>query len=327
MLLGNLFRDQLDRYGELETIADRWAAHRQSRASCQRRAWCSNADDPLVADLGRDAHRRRSYFGVDDDSLALPELQHASDSKHCRRCGHAYTYSAVYLAHLGHYHCPNCGQERPEPTVVGHRRRAHGIKQRRLHARRRRGAIELPLPGLYNVYNALGAAALTLSLGRRARRHRRRPARPSRPPSAAPRRSISAARRRILLVKNPAGANEVLRTLALEGGELDLLGVLNDRTADGRDVSWVWDADWELLVGSVRRITCVRHARRRARAADEVRGAGDRAHPRRRRRSRRRSTRRSPTATARSTSIPTYTALLELRELLTRRGQAEAYWR
>src|SRR3954451_11963990 len=91
MLLGNLFRDQLDRYGELETIADRWAAV-VAKADA---ALVLNADDPLVADLGRG--RDALYFGVEDDSLALPELQHASDSKHWRRCGHAYVYETVYL--------------------------------------------------------------------------------------------------------------------------------------------------------------------------------------------------------------------------------------
>src|SRR6202042_3426616 len=60
----------------------------------------------------------------------------------------------------------------------------------------------------------------------------------------------------ILLIKNPAGANEILRTLVLEPGELDLLAILNDRTADGRDVSWVWDADFEMLSTRVRRVTC-----------------------------------------------------------------------
>src|SRR4051812_31092545 len=121
MLLGNLFRDQLDRYGELETIADRWAAVVKDRAGL-----VLNADDPLVADLGRHAPNP-TYFGV-DDSLALPALQHASDSKHCRRCGHAYIYTAIYLAHLGHYRCPNCGQERPTPTVVATAIELDGIR-------------------------------------------------------------------------------------------------------------------------------------------------------------------------------------------------------
>jgi UDP-N-acetylmuramyl tripeptide synthase len=317
MLLGNLFRDQLDRYGELETIADRWAAV-VARSPAQL---VLNADDPLIADLGRKSSP--TYFGVDDDSLALPELQHASDSKHCRRCGHAYVYTAVYLAHLGHYRCPNCGQRRPQPDVVATDVELRGIRSAAFTLRDRR--IELPLPGLYNVYNALGAAALTLSLGV-----------PladviggleSVAPAFGRAETLDLGRpTSILLVKNPAGANEVLRTLALEGGELDLLGVLNDRTADGRDVSWVWDADWELLVPHVRRMTCagtraaelalrMKYAgldTRRLAVVDELEPALDAA---------------LADGAGPLYVIPTYTALLELRELLTRRGQAEAYWR
>src|SRR5437660_8694205 len=89
VLLGNLFRDQLDRYGELDTIADRWAAAVDALGDGGRVVL--NADDPLVADLGRRVPQV-TYFGVEDSSVALPEMQHAADSKHCRRCGAAYTY-------------------------------------------------------------------------------------------------------------------------------------------------------------------------------------------------------------------------------------------
>ncbi len=82
-----------------------------------------NADDPLIADLGRD-RAGVTYFGVEDQSVALAEMQHASDSKHCRRCGAAYVYDAVYLGHLGRYRCPSCGQERPVPDDRGRGDRA-----------------------------------------------------------------------------------------------------------------------------------------------------------------------------------------------------------
>lgn len=316
-LLGNLYRDQLDRFGELEIIADRWATIVRNRAGL-----VLNADDPLVADLGRHAPEP-TYFGVDDDRLALPELQHASDSKHCRRCGHAYTYSAVYLAHLGHYKCPNCGQERPQPSVVGTNVQLNGIRNATFDLNGHR--VELPLPGLYNVYNALGAAALTLSLGVEIEDVVQ--GLQAVAPAFGRAETLDLGRpTSLLLVKNPAGANEVLRTLALEGRELDLLGVLNDRIADGRDVSWVWDADWELLVGSVRHFTA--SGTRAAELALRMKYAGldadritvvddleqglDHAL----------SSGDGPLYV-----VPTYTALLELREILTRRGQAEAYWR
>ena len=107
LLLSNLFRDQLDRYGELELLADRWA---ELTAELDGRArFVLNADDPLVADLGRE-RTGVTYFGVEDDSQALPGMQHAADSKHCRNCGHAYEYDAVYMGHMGRYRCPNCGR-------------------------------------------------------------------------------------------------------------------------------------------------------------------------------------------------------------------------
>ena len=339
MLLGNLFRDQLDRYGELDTIAERWAgvvAHSGA-------ALVLNADDPLVADLGRPPKEpggngagaprlpgggRVTYFGVEDPALALPGLQHASDSKHCRRCGHPYAYETVYLAHLGRYACPNCGRRRPAPSVTAARVELRGVRAAAFTLRAPQGErrVELPLPGLYNVYNALGAAALCLALGTPlddvvAGLGAVTPAF-----GRAETLDLGGRPTSLLLVKNPAGANEVLRTLALEGSGLDLLGVLNDRTADGRDVSWVWDADWEVLVPHVARMTCsgtraaelalrMKYAGLdvdRLRVVEDLEGALDAA---------------LAGGTGPLYAIPTYTALLELREILTRRGQARAYWR
>src|SRR3954469_19119736 len=152
LVLCNLVRDQLDRYGELETIADRWAELVAARDG--ESAFVLNADDPLVADLGRE-RAQVTYFGVEDDSLALPELQHAADSKHCRRCGHAYEYSAIYLGHLGRYVCPNCGRKRPDAVVAATRVKLLGMKGSNVTLRTPAGPMELrlPLPGLYNVYN------------------------------------------------------------------------------------------------------------------------------------------------------------------------------
>lgn len=326
ILLGNLFRDQLDRYGELETIADRWAEVVAALPAGTRLVL--NADDPLVADLGR-GREDVTTFGVDDHAMALPQMQHAADSKHCRSCGHAYAYEAVYLGHLGHYACPACGQRRPQPDVVATRVRLNGVRDASFELTAGDGAsqrVALPLPGLYNVYNALGAAALCHALDVPVAE------------IASGLGAVSAAFGRaetidldgrplsILLVKNPAGANEVLRTLALEEGPLDLLAVLNDNTADGRDVSWVWDADFELLAGRVRRITCA--GTRAAELAVRLKYAGveparlvvvpDLAEA---------LDHAIADGTGPLYALPTYTALLALRELLARRGHAPEYWR
>jgi UDP-N-acetylmuramyl tripeptide synthase len=322
LLLANLFRDQLDRYGELETIADRWAA---AVAAAPDTKLVLNADDPLVADLGRDsAAARVTYFGVQDDAVALHGMAHASDSKHCRRCGAPYVYDAIYMGHLGHYHCPNGDSRRPQPDVYAVDVTLDGTRGARfsLHVGAADAVVALPLPGLYNVYNALGAAALTSALGAsldqivdglQATR-----AAFGRAETVA----IGGRELAILLVKNPAGANEVLRTLELDEGEHDLLAVLNDNTADGRDISWVWDADFEVIAGRVRRVTC--SGTRAAELALRLKYAGvspERLHvvP---------ALERGLDAAladgdGRLVALPTYTAMLALRELLVARGAAQ----
>ena len=257
VLLGNLFRDQLDRYGELETIADRWAATVAGLPAGT--ALACNADDPLIADLGRQ-HPGVRYFGVEDPAMATAEMQHASDSKHCRRCGHAYVYDAIYLGHLGVYHCPNCGQRRPDPTVSAHDIELHGTRSadlRAAHAGRGAPRSSSPSPASTTSTTRWAPRRCASGLGVALRRRSPPAWRRSAPPSAAPSGSRSApTSSSILLIKNPAGANEILRTLVLEPDELDLLAILNDRTADGRDISWIWDADFEMLAGRVRHVTC-----------------------------------------------------------------------
>ncbi len=358
VLLGNLFRDQLDRYGELESIAERWTeAVRDGPA--RSAGLVLNADDPLIADLGRE-RPQVLYFGVQDDSLSLPGMAHAADAKHCRRCGAPYVFDAIYMGHLGHYHCAACGQTRPTPTVIATDVALEGVRAARftLHTPTGKAEVALPLPGLYNVYNALAAAALATALeialpailaglqstkaafgrgesitlhgtpatGRRA----------AGPPEDDRSTAAGARELRILLIKNPAGANEVLRTLALEPGEHDLLGVLNDNIADGRDVSWIWDADFELLAGRVRRVTCA--GTRAAELAVRLKYAGiapERIHVReglsealdeaardRPDGGEQPDGERSPLY-----ALPTYTAMLSLRELLVARGEARSAWR
>jgi UDP-N-acetylmuramyl tripeptide synthase len=329
LLLSNLFRDQLDRYGELELLADRWAELTAELDADESAGGgprlVLNADDPLVADLGRD-RSGVTYFGVDDDSQALPGMQHAADSKHCRNCGHAYEYEVVLLGHMGRYRCPRCGRARPEPQVAATRVTLDGMEASHIDLRTPQGevSIRLPLPGLYNVYNAVAAAATALELG-------------------VPLATIAEAlegfggafgrvetipidgrRLSILLVKNPAGANEVLRTLTLEDGDLDLWIALNDQIADGRDVSWIWDADFEVLAGRVRRITCSgtraeEMALRLKYAGIDTdlhvdRDLGDSL-----------DSALANAAGERVYALPTYTALLELRDLLAGRGLAKRW--
>jgi UDP-N-acetylmuramyl tripeptide synthase len=340
VVLANLFRDQLDRYGELEHLADEWSRV-VAELESGRTGLVLNADDPLIADLGRDSELRRrsgvTYFGIEDPSQALDALQHAHDAKHCRRCGAPYRYERAFVGHLGHYTCTNCEAGRPAPDIRADRIELLGMDGSRFVVETPDGSVEirLPLPGLYNVYNALAAVAAALELG------------VPLPRIAAALAEVEAAFGRvetieiegrplsIFLIKNPAGANEVLRTLAQEAsvgrGEgpadpgLDLWFALNDRIADGRDVSWIWDADFELLAGSVRRVTCA--GTRAAEMALRLKYAGwpleaiatepdisDSLAAAR------------EAAPGRLFALPTYTALIELRTMLAKRGLAKDYW-
>ena len=252
ILLTILFRDQLDRYGELEVVAERWRT--VVKRLPDETVLVVNADDPVVADLahGRD---RAVRFGLDDARHARPSLQHAADSKYCLRCGAPYVYEAAYVGHLGDYRCDACGHARPPLDVVAVDIDHVGMHGSRFQIVSEQGEIDvdLALPGLYNVYNALAASALALALAT--------------PPAAvgAGLEGFSAAFGRferipaggkrivMLLIKNPAGANEALRTL--ETGVPPVLVIaLNDAIADGRDVSWIWDVDFEPILPHVDRV-------------------------------------------------------------------------
>jgi lipid II isoglutaminyl synthase (glutamine-hydrolysing) len=247
--LGNLFRDQLDRYGELEHVAERW---RGAIASLPESLLVVNADDPLLGELARGRENTTTY-GLDDPRHARESLQHAADSKYCLVCGAPYVYSAAYVGHLGDYRCPRCHAARLPLDVSAREIELHGLDGTAFSLVTPSGSarVELGLPGLYNVYNATAAAAIAGAVG-------------------APLEAIAAGLGRftaafgrferidagdrgilLLLIKNPAGANEVVRTL-LDGSPPRLAVIaLNDGIADGRDVSWIWDVDFEPLLAGL----------------------------------------------------------------------------
>ncbi|HET8975996.1 MAG TPA: MurT ligase domain-containing protein [Solirubrobacterales bacterium] len=335
LVLGNLFRDQLDRYGELERLADEWAVLVEDLSAAGGVGFALCADDPLIADLGRDRELRRrpgvTYFGIEDTSQALPQLQHAHDAKHCRRCGAPYAYERAFVGHLGHYECPNCEADRPAPDVAATKIELRGMSGSAVRVRTPAGELEteLPLPGLYNVYNALAAITAGLRSGVSLELIREGLQRMTAVFGRVETIEVAGKPVSILLIKNPAGANEVLRTLTLESEDapdgIDLWIALNDRIADGRDVSWIWDADFELLAGGVRRVACAgtrapEIALRLKYAGwpedvievhEQIEGSLDAA---------------VAAAPERLFALPTYTALLELRTLLSHRGLAREYW-
>jgi UDP-N-acetylmuramyl tripeptide synthase len=324
--LGNLFRDQLDRYGELEHIAERWRG--AVGALPADATIVANGDDPLVAAMvdGRD-HALR--FGVDDPAHARSSLQHASDSKYCVRCGRPYGYDAVYVGHLGAYRCSGCGHARPELDVAARRIEPDGLEGVSFWLETPVGSarLRLAVPGLYNVYNALAAASVALALDVGLDEIVAGLERFSAAFGRFERFAVGDRRVLLLLIKNPAGANEVVRTLEDGGIPPTLLIALNDQIADGRDVSWIWDVDFEPLLQEAEtivvagdraaelalRFTYAGFPRGRLELVTDLGRALDRGLE-------------LVAAGAELVVLPTYTAMLELRAIATERGLTRPYW-
>jgi lipid II isoglutaminyl synthase (glutamine-hydrolysing) len=324
--LGNLFRDQLDRYGELELVAERW---RDAVASLPDSAQLVyNADDPQLAGVA-ESHPSSVAFGLDDPRLARSSLQHASDSKYCVHCGTPYTYAAAYVGHLGDYRCPRGDHARPPLDVAARDISLHGLERASFRLDTPEGSreVELRLPGLYNVYNAAAAAALTRSLGAELDEVAAGLERFSAAFGRFERVAVGEKQLLLLLIKNPAGANEAVRTLVDGGAPRVLVVALNDEIADGRDVSWIWDVDFEPLLASLH--TLIASGERAAELALRFRYGGlaedaievvpdlDRALD------------RGLELTqdgGELVVLPTYTAMLGLQRLLAARGLAKPYW-
>ena len=324
--LGNLFRDQLDRYGELELVAERW---RRAIAELPAAAMLIvNGDDPQVGELAR-SHQRSLVYGLDDPHTARPSLQHAADSKYCVRCGTPYLYAAVYVGHLGDYRCPACGHARPPLDVAGCAVELRGLEGAafdlvKADARQR---VELALPGLYNVYNALGAAALAIALGASLAETADGLARFSAAFGRFERIPVDGKRLLLLLIKNPAGANEAVRTLVDGGGPRLAVIALNDGIADGRDVSWIWDVDFEPLLEGLERLIAAGDRAAELALRCKYAGFGERGievEP-----DLRRAVDRGLELTpdgAELVVLPTYTAMLAVQRLVAERGLARPYW-
>jgi UDP-N-acetylmuramyl tripeptide synthase len=329
MVLGNLFRDRLDVYGELDALATAWEA---MTVGCPRTRLVLNADDVVIASLASngagDGRLPATLFGVEDRTLGLPEDEHTADSIRCRDCEEPLLFDARMLSHLGHYRCDGCGTQRPRPAVRADGVLFDGIAGSSFSVEGGRGRLDLRLrlPGLYNVYNALAATSAALALGVDAASISRALAGFAPVFGRGEQVRAGTTDLSILLMKNPAGANELLRTLSRDpASSLDLLIALNDRQADGRDVSWIWDADFEALGPRVGRVICtgsraaelalrLKYAEwpvSRIAVDTAIASALDRG---------------IAEASGRLIVLPTYTALLELHAELALRGLVSPFW-
>jgi UDP-N-acetylmuramyl tripeptide synthase len=321
----NLFRDQLDRFGEVDAVAALWRSMVAKLPTAT--TLVLNADDPAIALLG-DVREKAVYFGVNDAGLGSKDLEHASDSRSCL-CGTRLEYDVAFFGQAGHWRCPSCGRKRPTPDVSATEVDLKDGRRLSFCLQSSEGGreVELALGGLYNVYNALAAVAAARALEL---------------PLDASLRAVSAAgaafgrqeafdvdgrRAEMYLGKNPAGVNQVISTLLLDPYRKTLLIALNDNVADGRDISWVWDADFERLAGFFERVV-VGGTRAEEMALRLKYAEWDQAtlivvpglEP-----ALVRALDLTPEGES-LTVVPTYTAMLTLRDLLARRAGKAAFW-
>ncbi|HEU0165629.1 MAG TPA: Mur ligase family protein [Thermomicrobiales bacterium] len=331
ILLNNLFRDQLDRYGELDTIARHWKTAFQSLD--ESTTIIVNGDDPTLVAITDDIRARRVTFGLDEINHRLDALPHAADAATCRVCGADLAYRALYLSHLGEWYCPNCGRERPKLDVTGSDIVLHGVDSLTLSATPRDEApvpLEIGVPGLYNAYNTLAAYAVTREAGVAPVAIQGALAKFRSAFGRIERLDYRNRKLTMALVKNPVGFNEVLRMLTSgsDGLAVPTLIAINDRDADGRDVSWLWDVDFELLAdgegllgttgirGSdmANRLKYAGVPLDRIKMLDNDLATGLDSF-----------VDRLPEGSS-GYILPTYTAMLELRKTLADRGAVESFW-
>ena len=370
VVLMNLFRDQLDRYGELEAIAEGWSDLVRSRSLGPATTLVLNADDPALAHLGTirnsepmfqpywpegapeasavetgrpfrppaleriGAGRNVVLFGIDDPAVGRPDLPHAADTVRCGNCGGPLSHDLVTVGHLGHWRCENCGLARPRPHISARRVRLDGLDRLELTIAGTGGPdgedleVSAGLGGLHNAYNVTAAVAAASALGVPPETIGTGTAGVQAAFGRAEQVGLDGRTLRLLLAKNPTGANENIRCVLAEPGPLHLLVVLNDRTADGRDPSWIWDVDYEPLWERAAGVTlagdrCWELALRfsyggldpdRFQVRENLNEALDSALA------------ATPPGGV-LYALPTYTALLDLRAELVRRGATHDFWR
>lgn len=223
IILLNLFRDQLDRYGEVDSIAKKW---KTSLTDLPKHATLIlNADDPQIAFLGKGSKGKTLYFGLSDKKLSKKGNQFSADSTYCPNCNSKLIYEETYFSHLGNWHCVSCGLKWPKPDISN--------------------VSYYPLPGTYNMYNV--HAAVLLAQDNNVGKETIEQSLKSFNPAFGRQEIIKAGNKKVhlFLSKNPTSFNQSLRTVTELGGK-NILFVLNDRIPDGRDVSWIWDTELEL---------------------------------------------------------------------------------
>lgn len=239
LVVTNLFRDQLDRYGELDTTAKKIQSAIDKNKDL---VLLLNADDPLVANLGHD--NKKLYYGFENIEFAETHtISHAPAEMFNCICGKPLEYSKRFYAQQGHYYC-SCGYKRPKCNYQGNAKIYNDYIEISVLHNGEETHYTFDSIGLYNAYNALAAISMALEIGYKQEEIQNALNTYKAMFGRAEKTEFNGHKTIIQLIKNPAGASEVLKTVDLSS---KILIAINDNFADGRDVSWLWDAEFELL--------------------------------------------------------------------------------
>lgn len=322
VVVTNFFRDQLDRYAEVTMTVDRISKALGTLPA--ETHLVLNADDPLTACLGKTLNLPVIWYGVDSEKYGTTHMTQVMDARHCIRCGQPYQYEIFTYGQLGKYKCPRCGDERPAPQIAVKDIEMQGLAGSKILLSTPKGEFWLPvkIPGFYNIYNAAAAAAAALRLNLSPIHVQDGLSSFSTTFGRMEYKDLGGVKALISLVKNPVGFNEVIRTLVTDPEPKSLLFIINDLAADGRDISWLWDVDFEMLQkvkGNIRQI--IVSGLRAEDMAIRLKYAGVTNHPILEKDIGKAVDRLIAENLGETAAImPTYTALLQLEEILAQKG-------
>lgn len=245
VLVTNVFRDQLDRYGEVLTTLENIKTGIKNSPNA---VVCLNADCSMSASIAKDIGNRVIFYGIDTE-IYKERVSEVSDASYCLYCKTEYEYDYVTYGHLGGFHCPNCGYKRPEAQVSVTKVicQTPDSSTVLMNVSGEEKEVLIAIPGGYNIYNAAAAVSVSNALGL---------------PLETSVKSVGSFECgfgrmekfllddhpvRMILVKNPAGCNQVLNFLSNMDQETFFACLLHDNDCDGTDVSWIWDVNFEKL--------------------------------------------------------------------------------
>jgi len=326
IVVTNLFRDQLDRYGEVTHTLENI---REAIKGTPDSVLCLNADCSLTSSLADELPNPTVFFGIEEGATASGEKPVISDAPHCIRCKTEYEYTYISYGHLGGFHCPKCGYSRHSADyavtrILSQKSSGSSIL---MNIRGKEYPVEINLPAMYNIYNAAGTVAAVVEMGLGADAAVRALSKFECGFGRMEQFPLGAGGARMMLVKNPAGCNQVIEFLQGIDEKCILVVCLNDRGADGTDISWIWDAEFEKLKTIEDRLARVIVSGDRALDMQvRVKYAGITEEKITVERSYEKLVEELKSAEEPIYFMPTYTAMLELRGVVVKRCGGKDFW-